>query len=253
MKIGIIGAGQIGSTLARKFSQVGHTVKLANSRSPSSLKEVASEVGATAVTAADAVKDVDVVIVAIPTKAIVCLESLFDGVPKNVVIIDTCNYYPFRDGKIDLLEQGTLESLWVCEQLGRPVVKAFNTISFQSLTTEGLPPGTDGRIALPVGGDDEQAKALVFGLVDAAGFDVVDAGGLCDSWRQQPGTAVYCTDYDANGVRDALSRADRNHSVERRDLASAKFFELPADTDVNEIVPLIRAITRSIFDPQHNK
>jgi predicted dinucleotide-binding enzyme len=250
MKIGIIGAGQIGSTLARKFSQVGHTVKLANSRAPSSLKEVASDVGAIAVTLSDAVKDVDVVIVAIPTKAIASLERLFDGVPKSVVIIDTSNYYPLRDGQIGPLEQGTLESIWVSQQLGRPVVKAFNTISCPSLAAEGLPPSTAGRIALPVGGDDERAKALVFGLVDAAGFDVVDAGGLNDSWRQQPGTAVYCTDYDANGVRGALLRADRIHAAERRDLASTKFSELSADTDINEIVARVRAITRSIFDPE---
>jgi hypothetical protein len=216
MKIGIIGAGQIGSTLARRLAALGHEVSVANSRGPESLSGLARESGATPVTVEQAARAGDVVIVTIPMKNIPRLPSgLFDGVPEEVVVVDTGNYYPQqRDGRIDPIERGTTESRWVSEQLGRPVVKAFNNIYARHLLERGKPKGAAGRIALPVAGDDKRAKDVVIRLLDELGFDGVDAGTLNESWRQQPGTPVYGTDLDAAGVRKALTAAKAERSPE---------------------------------------
>jgi predicted dinucleotide-binding enzyme len=100
--------------------------------------------------------------------------------------------------------------------LGRPVVKAFNNIYAEHLLKKGQAAGTPGRIALPVAGDDERAKAIVLKLVDELGFDAVDTGGLDESWRQQPGTPVYAADFDAAGVREALESASKERKAEWR-------------------------------------
>lgn len=209
MKIGIIGAGHIGGTLARRLVAVGHEVKIANSRGPQTLGDLARESGAKAVTVADAVKDVGLIIVTIPEKNIPVLgRSAFEHVPADVVIVDTGNYYPReRDGRIAAIEDGMPESVWMSGQIGRPVIKVFNNIYAQHLLENGKPHGTAGRIALPVAGDDASAKKQVMALVDQLGFDPVDAGSLAESWRQQPGTPVYCGDFDAAGVRKALAEA----------------------------------------------
>jgi predicted dinucleotide-binding enzyme len=124
--------------------------------------------------------------------------------------VDTGNYYPQqRDGRIDGIEEGATESRWVANQLGRPVVKAFNNIYAQHLLERGKRSGSPGRIALPVAGDDTRAKEVVIRLLDQLGFDGVDAGSLDESWRQQPGTPVYGTDLDAEGVQKALQEASR--------------------------------------------
>jgi predicted dinucleotide-binding enzyme len=209
MKIGIIGAGKIGGTLARRLTAVGHEVSIANSRGPETLAGLASEIGAKAVTIEQAARSGDVVIVSIPEKSIARLPAgLFDGVPEDVVVVDTGNYYPAqRDGRIDAIENGTTESRWVSDQIGRPVVKVFNTIYAQHLLELGKPKGTPGRIALPVAGDDKRAKDVILRLLDELGFDGVDAGGLDQSWRQQPGTPIYGTDLDAASARKALAEA----------------------------------------------
>jgi len=209
MKIGIIGAGNIGGALTRRFTQLGHEVSVANSRGPETLSELASESGATAVTAAEAARGQDIVVVTIPQKNVPKLPSdLFADTGDEVVIVDTGNYYPQqRDGRIDAIEDGTTESRWVAQQLGRPVIKAFNNIYAQHLQDKGQPAGTPGRIALPVAGDDQAAKQVVLDLVDQLGFDAVDAGGLDESWGQQPGSPVYATDFDADGVRQGLRDA----------------------------------------------
>ncbi|TAM89128.1 NADP oxidoreductase [bacterium] len=211
MKIGIIGTGNIGGTLTRRLTALGHEVAIANSRGPATLRDLAAETGATAVTVRDAVRGRDLVIITIPEKNIPNLPAdLFSGVSDAVVVVDTGNYYPQqRDGAIAEIEAGMTESRWVSERLGRPVVKAFNNIYAQHLREHGLPRGTPKRIALPVAGDDPAAKAIVLRLLDELGFDGVDAGSLDDSWRQQPGTPVYATDFDAEGVRRALSEAKR--------------------------------------------
>ena len=226
MRIGIIGAGQIGGTLARRLTAVGHEVSIANSRGPASLAGLAKETGAKAVTVEQAARSGDVVIVTIPMKNVPQLsagallrsgQTLFEGVPDDVVVVDTGNYYPQqRDGRIDPIERGTAESRWVSDQLGRPVVKAFNNIYARQLLERGKPKGAPGRIALPVAGDDKRAKDVVIRLLDQIGFDGVDAGGLDESWRQQPATPVYCTDLDAEGVRKALAAAKPERSSEFR-------------------------------------
>jgi 8-hydroxy-5-deazaflavin:NADPH oxidoreductase len=209
MKIGVIGAGHIGGTLTRRLTALGHEVSVANSRGPASLSSLARETGAKPVTVEEAARAGEVVIVTIPMKNIAKLPPrLFEGVGQSVVVVDTNNYYPQqRDGRIDPIEEGTTESRWVSGQLGRPVVKAFNNIYAGHLLEKGKPKGAPGRIALPVAGDDPGAKETVMRLVDQLGFDPVDAGGIDDSWRQQPGTPVYGTDLDAAGVRKALAEA----------------------------------------------
>ncbi len=218
MKIGIIGAGNIGGALARRFTELGHEVSIANSRGPSTLYEVEAETGAEAVIVQDAARDKDVVVVTIPQKNVPQLpDDLFEGVDDRVVVVDTGNYYPRqRDGGIAEIEAGTPESVWVAGRLGRPVIKAFNNIYAQHLRDLGRPPGSPGRIALPVAGDDGSAKSTVLALVEELGFDAVDAGGLEESWRQQPGTPVYATDLDAAGVRRALAEAHPERPAEFR-------------------------------------
>jgi predicted dinucleotide-binding enzyme len=243
MNIGIIGAGHIGSVLARKLSQAGQTVALANSRGPDTLAGLAAQVGANAVSVEDATRNVDLVIVTIPEKNVPLLpKGLFDQAPKDVVVIDTGNYYPgLRDGPIAAVDAGMPESCWVAQQLGRPVVKVFNNIMAHSLAHEGRRAGEPGRIALPVSGDDARAKAIVIGLVDAIGFDGVDAGDLETSWRQQPGTPVYCTDYDIEGVRRALAKADKASAPALRDRAIEMRMRLPEDATPKEMVNLLRS------------
>lgn len=209
MKIGIIGAGMIGATLARRLTALGHEVVIANSRGPETLRELAAETGARAVTAAEAARGGEIVIVTIPQRAVPDLpEDLFAGVPEDVAVVDTGNYYPARDGRIAEIDGGLTDSEWVARVLGRPVVKAFNNIIADSLATRGVPAGTPGRVCLSVAGDDRRAKDLVLGLIDALGFDGIDAGTLADSWRQHPGTPAYCRDLDADGLEAALAQAD---------------------------------------------
>jgi 8-hydroxy-5-deazaflavin:NADPH oxidoreductase len=208
MNIGIIGAGNIGSALTRRLRALGHTVAVANSRGPATLAALAAETGATAVTVEKAAHGKDLVVVTIPLKNIPQLPAELFAQADGTVVVDTGNYYPRqRDGRIEPIEGGVPESRWVEQQLGHPVIKVFNNIYARHLLEKGQAAGSAGRIALPVAGDDASAKKVVFGLVDALGFDPVDAGGLDESWRQQPGSPVYGTDFDAAGVRRALSEA----------------------------------------------
>jgi hypothetical protein len=231
MKIGIIGAGMIGGALGRGLVNAGHGVVIANSRGPETIRALAAEIGATPVTAAEAARGGEIVVVAIPQHAVMDLPvDLFAGVPADVVVIDTGNYYPARDGSIPAIEQGQLESAWVGEQLGRPVIKVFNNIYFKSLLEKGRPNGTPGRVALPVAGDPPDARAKVLRLVEELGFDAVDAGGIEESWRQQPGTPCYARDLDAPRLQEALAAAERSRIPEYRraaDDAMKAFFARP--------------------------
>jgi predicted dinucleotide-binding enzyme len=209
MDIGIIGAGKIGGTLTRLLTKLGHDVRVANSRAPQTLADLAAETGATAVWAADAPVDADLVILSIPQMNV---PDLAPGVVATrrpgAPVLETNNYYPReRDGLIEAIEAGTLESAWVADLLGAPVFKVFNGIFWKHLLENGKPAGADGRIALPIAGDDADGKRVVFELVDALGFDPVDGGTLAESWRQQPGTPVYGTDLDAAGAVLALTEA----------------------------------------------
>lgn len=218
MKIGIIGAGNIGGNLTRRFTAVGHQVSVANSRGPETLKELAAETGATAVTVEQAARGAQVVVVTIPLKNIPDLPAglLAEAAP-GFAVIDTGNYYPQqRDGRIAEIEAGTTESRWTAQHLGHTVVKAFNGTYAADLLDKPQPAGTPGRVALPVAGDDEAAKRTVRALIDEIGFDTVDAGGLDDSWRQQPGTPVYGLSADVDGITKALAEAGPERPAEFR-------------------------------------
>lgn len=223
MKIGIIGSGQIGGTLTRRLRAVGHDVTVANSRGPASLADLARETGARAASVQELVRSSELVVLAIPLKNVEALPStLFADAPPGLIVIDTSNYYPRqRDGRIADIEAGITESGWVQQQLGHNVVKAFNSIFAQSLLEKGQPAGTPGRIALAVAGDEAGQKSVVRKLLDEIGFDTVDAGTIADSWRQQPGTPVYCRDFDSTGVRAALQQARQERSAEWTATASS--------------------------------
>src|ERR1035438_10057889 len=192
----------------------GNMVFVANSRGPASLADLARETGAKPVPVAEAARAGEVIVVTIPEAKIRDLpKDLFAGVPDDVVVIETGNYYPReRDGRISDIEAGMAESRWVEHQLGRSVVKAFNNIYPQHLVERGRPAGSRGRIALPVAGDDQHAKETAIRLVDQLGFDAVDAGALDESWPQHPGTPVYTADFDAEGVRRALAQASKERT-----------------------------------------
>ena len=218
MRIGVIGTGSMGGILARHLAKLGHEISIANSRGSESLTALAAEIGATPVAVVDAAKAGELVIIAIPTKAVTDLpKALFANVPSSVVVIDIGNYHPeLRDGRIDAIDCGMLDSQWVALQIGRPVIKAFNNIFAKSLLEKGAPKGRKGRIALSVAGDSLDAKAAVLRLVDDLGFDPVDGGDLDNSWRQQPGTPAYCQDLEAAALRRALTEADRSRIAEYR-------------------------------------
>ncbi|WP_432187065.1 NADPH-dependent F420 reductase [Streptomyces sp. Tue6028] len=219
MKIGIIGAGNIGGNLTRRLTGLGHDVSVANSRGPHTLTALAEETGATPVEVRDAARDADLVVVTVPLKAVPDLPAgLFDGAADGVAVIDTGNYYPQqRDGKIAAIEdEGLTESGWTARQIGHTVVKAFNGTYAQDILDRPRPAGAPDRMALPVAGDDEAAKRVVRALIDELGFDTVDAGSLADSWRQQPGTPVYGLQEGTDAVTKALAEASPERSADFR-------------------------------------
>ena len=227
MDIGIIGSGQVGSILARRLAALGHQVPIANSRGPESLSALAGDTGAIASTVDYAASARDVVIVTIPEKAVPELpHGLFAG--STAVVVDTGNYYPARDGRIEAIEAGLTDSEWVAHVLDRPVAKAFNNILAESLNSRGEPRGARGRVCLSVAGDDPTAKQVVLRLFDELGFDGLDAGLLAESWRQQPGTPAYCMDLDQTALQAALSKSDAAGIARRRAAANEQagpFFE----------------------------
>jgi predicted dinucleotide-binding enzyme len=208
--IGIIGAGNIGSQLARLAVQHGHEVVIANSRGPETLTDLVAELGdhATAGTREDAATQGDIVIVTVPLGAVetIPVEPLV-----GKVVIDTDNYYPQRDGHIAALDDETTTTAEMLQDhlVGAHVVKAFNHIGAADLTGHASPRGTEGRRALVVAGDDETAKRTVTDLIDTFGFDVVDAGPLAEGWRIQRDTPGYGPRMTADELRDALAAAKR--------------------------------------------
>ncbi|MGP3947894.1 NADPH-dependent F420 reductase [Streptomyces sp. 7N604] len=210
MKIGIIGAGNIGGNLTRRLTALGHDVSVANSRGPHTLTALAEETGATPVAVTEAARGAEVVVVTIPLKNIPDLPPcLFDGAADGFAVIDTGNYYPKeRDGRIAAIEdEGLTESRWTQQHLGHPVIKALNGTYAQDILDKPRPKGDPERMALPVAGDGEAAKKIVRDLIDELGFDTVDTGGINDSWRQQPGTPVYGLRGGVGAVTKALAEA----------------------------------------------
>jgi len=155
--------------------------------------------------------------------------------------------YPHRDDKIDAIEAGQVESLWVAQQLGRPIAKAWNAIGSGSFATKGKPAGSPDRIALPVAADRENDRSVAMALVEDTGLDAFDAGTLADSWRQQPGTPCYCTDLAREQMAAALASADASRSPKRRDLAVAVMQERLGDATTNPDADFGVRLSRAIY------
>jgi 8-hydroxy-5-deazaflavin:NADPH oxidoreductase len=209
MKIGVIGAGHIGQALARAALRNGHDVMMANSRGPQTLAALAQELQCAAGTVAQAAAFGEVVILAIPLHAVAQLDpGLFAG----RIVLDANNYYPARDGAIAALDthQATTSGL-VQQRLGSGarVVKFFNAIMAPDIPADARPRGTPGRRALPIAGDDAEARRIAADLVDQFGYDPVDAGSLADSWRFERAMPAYCVPFDVAGLQAALASAQR--------------------------------------------
>lgn len=243
MKIGIIGTGAIGGTIAKKMAASGHNVKISNSGDADKLNARAEELGASPATIENVVKDVDVIILSLPTIAIPTLpKDLLANAPENVIVVDTSNYYPFRDADIEEIKSGKMESVWVSEQLGRPVIKAFNNLLAETLENAGKVPGAVERIAMAVAGDDAEAKKTIIGLINDAGFDAVDSGDLSESWRHQPGTPAYCTELNEEELKQALSDGVKQEAPLLRDKAIADLSSLPSYPSHPDVVKYNRGL-----------
>lgn len=219
LSIGIIGAGSIGSTLARRLARHGHDVVIANSRGPETIDEAALRTGARAVDAAAVAQGVDVLIVSVPMNRNADIATYVRSAPETAVVIDTSNYYPMRDGSVRDFEEGMPESVWLSRLFGRPIAKAWNAILTESFDAKATEPGDPGRIAIPVAADRDTDRAVAMELVEQTGFDAVDAGVLAESWRQQPGAPVYCTERTAAAMPGWLAAAEKERVPQRRDLA----------------------------------
>jgi predicted dinucleotide-binding enzyme len=210
MNIGVIGPGDIGEAIIRKLRDAGYPVKVANSRGPESLKDLAAKTGAIPASVEQVVQDVDMLFIAVPQKAIPELpKGLLNKAKQETIVIDVGNYYPFRDGRIDELENGLTESVWVERQIGWPVVKVLNTVIAKALAEAGRPAGSRDRVAFPISGDNSKAKEIVAQLIDRIGFDSVDGGTIAESWRQQPGSPAYCTNPTRQELELWLKKVDR--------------------------------------------
>jgi len=236
MDIGIIGAGHIGAALARKLAAAGHDVKLANSRDPDTIRALAQELGVAAVTAREAALEAEVLILSVPFGRMPGLAGVVAAAPAGAVVIDTSNYYPFRDGAIVEVDGGEVETAWAERAIGRPLVKAWNACIMTTLSGKGHPAGAAGRIALPVAGNDGPTKAVAIELVELTGFDAVDAGSIAESWRFQPGTPAYCTELPRDALVAALAAADRDSAPLNRDEALRAFLEGSRRFDHDETI-----------------
>lgn len=243
MKIGIIGIGSIGGTLARQLSAAGHDVRVANSRGPEAVRAFAETIGATPADREGAIEGAELVILSIPIQAAAELpQTLFAGLAPTTPVVITSNYYPeLGDPSIAALDAGAVESVWVAEQLGRPLIKAFNNILAYSLAELGRPQGGPNRLAIAVAGDDAAKKRRVMDVIDELGFDPVDSGTLAASWRQQPSTPAYCCDYDAPTTRKALDQAIEGEAPKKRARLPELFGQLGDNPTHEEIVAMNRA------------
>ncbi|MFM0740953.1 NAD(P)-binding domain-containing protein [Paraburkholderia xenovorans] len=225
MKIGILGAGFIGSAMAALAVRAGHQAMISNSRDPRTLADTAAELGCEAGSAEEAARFGDVVVIAVPF-------NRRNGLPATAlagkIVIDTCNYYPDRDGQIEALDkrETTTSQLLAAALPQARVVKAFNAILAKDLdprssadgaasergeiSRSGQPAGTANRRALPLASDYADARQIVSALVDEFGFDPVDAGALAESWRFERAKPVYCIPFNRAGLIGGLAAATRD-------------------------------------------
>jgi len=242
MKLGIIGIGAIGGTIAKKLAAAGHEVKVYSQGEQQKVEERARELGVKPSTKNQIIENIDVLIISVPTIAVPNLSDLIAKVSDQVIVVDTSNYYPFRDGEIEDLKNGKVESVWISETLGRPVIKAFNNLLAYSLEHGGKPEGADHRIAMAVSGDDQSAKEMVYLLINDTGFDAVDAGTLADSWRHQPGTPAYCTELTITELQQALAHGQKADAAHLRDYVIGKFIEKQTPPSHEEVLTMNRSL-----------
>ncbi|QEV90400.1 3-hydroxyisobutyrate dehydrogenase [Bacillus velezensis] len=240
MRFGIIGAGVIGTNISKKLVENGHNVKIAETRGIEHLK--GRELDATPVNLEDVITNIDVLIISLPSVVMPSIRNIVDKVGEEVIVVDTSNYYPFRDNKIEEIENGMVESVWVSNQLGRPVIKAFNNQLAYTLENKGAPKGASSRISYAIAGNDQAHKQVIMDVANELGFDAVDSGSLSDSWRQQPGTPAYCTELTKEELMEALKKADKEKAPLLRDKVIEK---LSAELSHEDIVNLNREIYNS--------
>ena len=171
MKFGIIGAGPIGASISRKLVENGHSVKIADARDIKHLE--GKDIAGTPVQVEEVFTNIDVLLLSLPLHVMPSIRPIIDQVGDGVLIADTSNYYPFRDNEIEEIDNGMVESVWVSNQLGRPVVKAFNNLLAFTLENKGTPEGTKGRIAMAIAGDDPAQKQVMIDVVNELGFDLL--------------------------------------------------------------------------------
>lgn len=237
MRFGIIGAGPIGTSISRKLVKNGHNVKIADARGIEHLQ--GKEIAGTPVSVENIISNIDILIISIPFHVIPSIRNIVGKAEEDVIVVDTSNYYPFRDRKIEGIENGIVESVWVSNQLGRPIIKALNNQLAYTLENKGTPKGTSGRIAMAIAGNDLSQKLIIMEVVNELGFDAVDSGSLSDSWRQQPGTPAYCTELTKEGLMNALNKANKEKAPLLRDKVLEKF---SAEFSHEDIVNLNREI-----------
>ncbi len=212
--IATIGAGNIGSNVAKAAIQAGYSAVLSNSRGPETLTDLVAELGsnARAATTEEAARSGDLVLIAIPLITVFDLRpDLFDG----AIVLDANNYYPQRDGRIADLDsnESTTSELVQRHLSGSHVVKVFNHINAADIPTDGLPAGSPGRRALIIAGDDADAKAAVTRFLDTLGFDAVDLGPLSESWRIERDTPGYGARLTAEQLREVTANTERVQQV----------------------------------------
>ncbi len=237
MRFGIIGAGPIGTSISRKLVKNGHNVKIADARGIEHLQ--GKEIAGTPVSVENIISNIDILIISIPFHVIPSIRNIVDKAGEDVIVVDTSNYYPFRDNRIEEIENGIVESVWVSNQLGRPIIKALNNQLAYTLENKRTPKGTSGRIAMAIAGNDLSQKLIIMEVVNELGFDAVDSGSLSDSWRQQPGTPAYCTELTKEGLMNALNKANKEKAPLLRDKVLEKF---SAEFSHEDIVNLNREI-----------
>ncbi|MFJ7855862.1 NADPH-dependent F420 reductase [Peribacillus frigoritolerans] len=243
MKFGIIGAGTIGSIISKKLVKNGHDVKIADARGIEHLE--GKELAGTPVLIEDVMTNIEVLIISLPLTALPSIRNIIEQVGEEVIVVDTSNYYPRRDQKIAEIENGMVESDWVSNQLGKPIIKAFNNLLAHTLENEGTPEGTSGRIAMAIAGNDVSQKQIIMDVVNQLGFDTVDSGSLSDSWRQQPGTPAYCTELTKEELTKALEKANKEKAPFLRDKVIEKLSASNFPLANKDIVSMNREIYNS--------
>ncbi|REG99494.1 NADPH-dependent F420 reductase [Flavobacterium aquicola] len=242
MKIGIIGAGAIGSTLSKKLSANGHEVTVANSKGPETIPGDVLVFGAKAGTAKDSIIDKDILILSIPFVQISNIAAILkENIDKRTIIIDTGNYYPVRDGNIEEILEGKPESIWVSEKLGRPIAKAWNSLAASVLKNNGYPAGMQERVSVPFTAEDEKTTVIIKQLIEETGFDPFYAGDLQESYRFQPGQPAYSTSLNLPEIKKAIEKAHNSFdAAQRREEFIITMMKLAWPSDDESIVKISR-------------